>query len=50
MGRTEILNTFNIKGDAILHKWIEQYLKFCTCIDNRGRFTKPQNPNKVHPN
>ena len=49
MGRTEILNAFNIKGDAIFHKWIEQYRKYGTCIDNRGRCTKLQNPNKGRP-
>ena len=46
MGRTEILRTFDIKGDAIFHKWVEQYRQFGTCVDNRGKCTKLQNPNK----
>ena len=46
MGRTEILKRFNISNDGILHKWIEQYRQYGTCIDNRGKCTKLENPNK----
>ncbi len=46
LGRTEILRTFDIKGDAIFHKWVEQYRQFGTCVDNRGKCTKQQNPKK----
>lgn len=49
MGRSEILKTFNIASDSILHRWIEQYRKFGTCVDNRGKCTKLQNPNKGRP-
>ena len=30
----------------MLQLWIEQYRKFGTCVDNRGKCTKLQNPNK----
>ena len=46
MGWNEILKTFNIPGDGMLQRWIEQYRKFGTCVDNRGKCTKLQNPNK----
>mgnify|MGYP002861395013 CR=1 FL=1 len=46
MGWTEILRTFSIPGNRMLQLWIEQYRKFGTCIDNRGKCTKLQNPNK----
>ena len=34
MGWNEILRTFNIPGDGMLQRWIEQYRKFGTCVDN----------------
>ena len=40
MGRTEILRTFDIKSDAIFHKWVEQYRQFGTCVDNLGKCSK----------
>ena len=49
MGRTQILREFNIASDSIFHRWIKQYEKFGTCVDNRGKCTKVQNPNKGRP-
>lgn len=49
MGRTEILKAFNISDDSILQLWIKQYRKYGTCVDNRGKCTKQQNPNKGRP-
>lgn len=46
MGWTEILRTFSIPGNRMLQRWIEQYRKYGTCVDNRGKCTKLQNPNK----
>lgn len=37
MGWNEILRTFNIPGDGMLQRWIEQYRKFGTCVDNLGK-------------
>ena len=34
MGWNEILRTFNIPGDGMLQRWIEQYRKFGSCVDN----------------
>ena len=39
MGWTEILRTFSIPGNRMLQLWIEQYRKFGTCVDNRGKCT-----------
>ena len=47
MGWNEILRTFNIPGDGMLQRWIEQYRKFGTCVDNRGKATHLDNPSKV---
>ena len=49
MGWNEILRTFNIPGDGMLQRWIEQYRKFGTCVDNRGKATHLDNPNKGRP-
>ena len=46
MSRTQILREFNIPGDSIFQRWVNQYHKFGTCVDNRGKCTKLQNPNK----
>lgn len=46
MGQTQILREFNIPSSSILRRWIEQYRKFGTCVDNRGKCTKLQNPKK----
>ena len=47
MGWNEILRSFNIPGDGMLQRWIEQYRKFGTCVDNRGKATHLDNPSKV---
>ena len=39
------IKTFSIPGNRMLQLWIEQYRKFGTCVDNRGKCTKLQNPN-----
>ena len=44
MSRTEILRFYNISNDSVFQRWIEQYRKFGTCVDNRGKCTKNQNP------
>ena len=46
MSRSQILREFNIPSDSIFQRWIEQYRKFGTCVDNRGKCTKEQNPQK----
>lgn len=46
MSRSQILHEFNISNDSVFQQWIEQYRKFGTCVDNRGKCTKKQNPKK----
>ena len=42
-------NFKNIPGDGMLQRWIEQYRKFGTCVDNRGKATHLDNPSKGRP-
>ena len=46
MSRAQILREFNISNDSIFQQWIDQYRKYGTCVDNRGKCTKEQNPKK----
>ena len=46
MSRSQILREFNISSDSMLQRWITQYRKFGSCVDNRGKCTKQQNPKK----
>jgi len=47
--RKEVLEEYKIPCYAVLLRWIEQNEKFGTCVDNRGRCTKAQNPHKGRP-
>ncbi len=47
--RTEVLKEYKIPCYAVLLRWIEQTEKFGSCVDNRGRCTKAQNPKKGRP-
>ena len=49
MSATQITKEFNIPQIRMLYKWVEQYHKFGTCVDNRGKCTKEQNPKKGRP-
>lgn len=49
MGWSEIMRNFKIPTDSMLRRWVEQFRKFGTCVDNRGKCTKEQNPNKGRP-
>lgn len=49
MGRQEIIRKFKILNKGILHKWINQYKEFGTCVDRRGKATKKEAPNKGRP-
>jgi len=46
MSCSQILKEFNISHKSILYDWVEQYRKYGTCVDNRGKCTKQQNPKK----
>ncbi len=47
--RKQVLEEYNIPCYAVLLRWIDQNEKFGTCVDNRGRCTKAQNPRKGRP-
>lgn len=49
MGRQQILEKFGILNKSILHKWIQQYNEFGTCVDRRGKATKKEAPKKGRP-
>jgi transposase-like protein len=45
----QIIRTFNIVSHSVFDRWIKQYREYGTCVDNRGRCSKFQNPNKGRP-
>ena len=47
--RKQVLNDYKIPCYAVLLRWIQQTEQFGTCVDNRGRCTKAQNPKKGRP-
>ena len=49
MGYAQIKKEFDLPGDGTLYQWVNQYRKYGTCVDNRGRCTKTQNPAKGRP-
>ncbi|MBQ3493885.1 MAG: helix-turn-helix domain-containing protein [Clostridia bacterium] len=49
MGISQILKEYCIPDRKMVYKWIEQYRKFGTCVDNRGKGTKQQIQNKGRP-
>ena len=49
MGREELIRTYDIASKSTLHRWINQYRKYGTCIDKRGTTTKIENPKKGRP-
>ena len=49
MGREELIRTYDIASKSTLHRWINQYRKYGTCIDERGATTKIENPKKGRP-
>lgn len=49
MGRAQIMREFNIPTSSMLQRWIKQYQLFGTCVDNRGKATHLDCPNKGRP-
>ena len=49
MSATQITKQFNIPQTRMLYHWVEQYRKFGTCVDNRGKATHSDIPNKGRP-
>ena len=46
MGMVEMVRTYDIASKSTLHRWINQYRQYGTCIDERGTTTKIENPKK----
>ena len=49
MSVIQIVRTYDLAGNQVLYKWVKQYKKYGTCVDNRGRCSKLQNSNKGRP-
>ena len=49
MGVTEIVRRYDISKDTTLYRWVNQYKQYGTCVDNRGKCSKLQNPKKGRP-
>ena len=47
--RKMLVDKYNIPCQAVLLRWIKQYKKYGTCVDNRGNCTKKQNSLKGRP-
>jgi len=47
--RKQILTDYKIPCYAVLLRWVQQTEQFGSCVDNRGRCTKAQNPKKGRP-
>lgn len=45
----EITKKYKLSSSATLSRWVGQYREFGTCVDNRGRGTKAEIPNKGRP-
>lgn len=49
MGGSEIARTYDLNHRRQLYVWVEQYKKYGTCVDKRGKCTKLTNPKKGRP-
>ena len=49
MSRKQIIEQYEIASASVLHRWIEQYREFGTCVDRRGKATKFEAPGKGRP-
>ncbi|MDY6141271.1 MAG: transposase [Bacilli bacterium] len=49
MGVAEIVRRYDISKDTTLYRWVNQYKQYGTCVDNRGKCSKLQNPKKGRP-
>ena len=47
--QTQLCNENKISSCSVFHRWVAQYKQFGTCVDNRGKCTKEQNPKKGRP-
>lgn len=46
MGPRQIYTMYDLSSKQTLYDWVKQYKTYGTCVDNRGKCTKIENPNK----
>lgn len=46
MSAIQIVRAYDLAQEITLHRWVKQYREYGTCVDNRGRCSRLQNPNK----
>lgn len=46
MSAIQIVRAYDLAQEITLHRWVKQYREHGTCVDNRGRCSRLQNPNK----
>ena len=49
MGQAQILREYDLSSHHVLYRWVKQYLETGTIVENRGRGTKVEFPNKGRP-
>ena len=49
MSYSEITREYDLSSSATLTTWVRQHKEYGTCIDNRGKATKNEAPNKGRP-
>lgn len=49
MGAMEIVRKYGIGSRSDLYKWVNQYRENGTCVDNRGKASKKDNPKVGRP-
>lgn len=49
MGMQEILRRYDLGSDGIVYRWAKQFQETGTIVDNRGKSTKLESPNKGRP-
>ena len=49
IGMTQLVRDYDIAGRSVIQRWVKQYLENGTCLDDRGKGTKLEIPNKGRP-
>ena len=49
MGQAEIVRKYDLANNDVLYRWVKQYKETGTIVENRGRGTKAEYPNKGRP-
>lgn len=49
IGMTQLVREYDISNRSVLRHWVKQYQEYGTCVDDRGKGTKLEIPNKGRP-